>query len=381
MTEPFTENEAPMDEQTMAELREIAAFCRARDLILVSDEIHHDLVLPGSPRHTVTALAAPEIADRLVTLTAATKSFNLAGAHLGNAIIPDAGLRARYAARMGALGISPGLFGPPMVAAAYSPEGAAWVDRQIAAMLRSDTFAEITDLEGGERWDQIGRLLADAATGVERAGADFLVLCTTTFHKVADEVEAAITTKVRARSRPCSATTSPISCDTACSSDVSATRAISVAAAPISTTEMSSPITSTPTCSRAAPATARTLSSDIDTSAMMIWIIACQKPFLGARSASDKASSALLCSRISRYIFQQTHNNRIPPASVRPTMASSCTAIRANRMRRTTAPPMPQKMTRRRIDGSTPAAAMPTMSMGSRFQLAHSWSGIGGAPQ
>ena len=114
------------------ELREIAGFCRERDLILVSDEIHHDLVLPGGPRHTVTALAAPEIADRLVTLTAATKSFNLAGAHLGNAIIPDAGLRDRYKARMGALGISPGLFGLPMVTAAYSPEGADWIDALVA---------------------------------------------------------------------------------------------------------------------------------------------------------------------------------------------------------------------------------------------------------
>ena len=113
---------------TAGELREIAAFCRDRDLILVSDEIHHDLLLPGAPRHTVTALAAPEIADRLVTLTAATKSFNLAGAHLGNAIIADPALRDRYKARMGALGISPGLFGLPMVTAAYSPEGAAWID-------------------------------------------------------------------------------------------------------------------------------------------------------------------------------------------------------------------------------------------------------------
>ena len=110
------------------ELREIAAFCRDRDLILVSDEIHHDLVLPGSPRHTATALAAPDIADRLVTLTAATKSFNIAGAHLGNAIIADPGLRDRYKARMMALGISPGLFGLPMVTAAYSPEGAVWID-------------------------------------------------------------------------------------------------------------------------------------------------------------------------------------------------------------------------------------------------------------
>ena len=106
----------------------MAEFCRARDLILVSDEIHHDLVLPGGPRHTVTALAAPEIANRLVTLTAATKTFNIAGAHLGNAIIADPALRDRYKARMMALGISPGLFGLPMVTAAYSPEGAAWVD-------------------------------------------------------------------------------------------------------------------------------------------------------------------------------------------------------------------------------------------------------------
>ena len=53
-------------------------------------------------------------------------------------------------------------------------------------------FAEVTDLEGEEKWDQVGQLLADAAQAVERAGADFLLLCTTTFHKVADEVEAAV---------------------------------------------------------------------------------------------------------------------------------------------------------------------------------------------
>lgn len=53
-------------------------------------------------------------------------------------------------------------------------------------------FAELTDLEDEERWHQIGELLADAATGVERAGADFLLMCTTTFHKVADQVQAAV---------------------------------------------------------------------------------------------------------------------------------------------------------------------------------------------
>lgn len=59
-------------------------------------------------------------------------------------------------------------------------------------VLSAVDFAELTDLEEAERWDAIGALLADAARGVERAGADFLLLCTTTFHKVADQVAAAV---------------------------------------------------------------------------------------------------------------------------------------------------------------------------------------------
>ena len=59
-------------------------------------------------------------------------------------------------------------------------------------VLSTVDFAEVTHLEDEERWHQIGELLAEAARGVERAGADFLMLCTTTFHKVADQVEAAV---------------------------------------------------------------------------------------------------------------------------------------------------------------------------------------------
>ncbi len=59
-------------------------------------------------------------------------------------------------------------------------------------VLSTVDFAELTDLEEDQRWDQIGELLADAARGVERAGADFLLLCTTTFHKVADKVAEAV---------------------------------------------------------------------------------------------------------------------------------------------------------------------------------------------
>ena len=112
---------------TAAELRGVADFCKRHDLILVSDEIHHDLVYPGH-RHIPMPLAAPDIADRLVMMTATTKTFNIAGCHTGNVIITDPALKAKFAGRIMALGISGNSFGMRMVPAAYCPEGAAWVD-------------------------------------------------------------------------------------------------------------------------------------------------------------------------------------------------------------------------------------------------------------
>ena len=116
---------------TPDELRAVADFCVKHDLILVSDEIHHDLVFPGQ-KHTVMPLAAPQITDRLVMMTATTKTFNIAGAHIGNVIIADPGLRKTFANTMNAMGISPNSFGMHMATAAYSPEGAAWVDALMA---------------------------------------------------------------------------------------------------------------------------------------------------------------------------------------------------------------------------------------------------------
>ena len=109
------------------ELRAVATFCRTHDLILISDEIHHDLVYPGQ-KHTMMPIAAPDITDRLIMMTATTKTFNIAGAHIGNVIIPDPVLRKAFATTMNAAGISPNAFGMHMATAAYSPEGAAWVD-------------------------------------------------------------------------------------------------------------------------------------------------------------------------------------------------------------------------------------------------------------
>ncbi|WP_417242401.1 MalY/PatB family protein [Celeribacter sp.] len=115
---------------TRDELQGVADFCVRHDLILVSDEIHHDLVF-GGHKHIPMAQFR-DISDRLVMMTATTKTFNIAGTHSGNVIIEDPKLRARFASRLMALGISANSFGLAMATAAYSPEGAAWVDDLVA---------------------------------------------------------------------------------------------------------------------------------------------------------------------------------------------------------------------------------------------------------
>ncbi|GFE66386.1 MalY/PatB family protein [Litoreibacter roseus] len=114
---------------TKGELEGVAAFARRHDLVLVSDEIHHDLVFPGSQHVPMAHIEGIE--DRLIMMTATTKTFNIAGSHSGNVIIADDALRAQFSARMMGLGISANSFGLHMATAAYSPAGAAWADELI----------------------------------------------------------------------------------------------------------------------------------------------------------------------------------------------------------------------------------------------------------
>lgn len=59
-------------------------------------------------------------------------------------------------------------------------------------LLHSVDFAEIATLQREGRWDEAGELLAGAARGLEAAGADAVVLATNTMHKVAPQIEAAL---------------------------------------------------------------------------------------------------------------------------------------------------------------------------------------------
>lgn len=57
-------------------------------------------------------------------------------------------------------------------------------------LLNSVDFAEIEALQHEGRWDETGAMLGDAAVALETAGADFLLICTNTMHKVAPQIQA-----------------------------------------------------------------------------------------------------------------------------------------------------------------------------------------------
>ncbi len=116
-----------------AEIQALSAFCARHDLLLISDEIHMDLTFPGHT-HLPTALHAPDSLPNLVVMSAASKTFDIAGLRTGYVIIPDDDLRARFAALYAALDIQPNRLGADLTCAAYTPEGAAWVDAMVQVL-------------------------------------------------------------------------------------------------------------------------------------------------------------------------------------------------------------------------------------------------------
>ncbi len=77
------------------DLARLAGICLEKDICLVSDEIHCEL-LPGGVRHIPAASLDPEIARRSVTLIAPSKTFNIPGLFCAFAVIPDRDLRERF---------------------------------------------------------------------------------------------------------------------------------------------------------------------------------------------------------------------------------------------------------------------------------------------
>lgn len=87
---------------TSAEMLQLAAFCEAHDLVLVSDEIHCDLIFDETATPHYSALNLPETyQNRVITLLSPSKTWNIAGLGYAFAVIPNDTLRRRFSASRG----------------------------------------------------------------------------------------------------------------------------------------------------------------------------------------------------------------------------------------------------------------------------------------
>jgi cystathionine beta-lyase len=85
-----------------AEVTRLAMFCEKHDLVLVSDEIHCDMIFDESATPHFSAINLPEaLAKRTITLLAPSKTWNIAGLGYAFAVIPDDTIRRKFAATRG----------------------------------------------------------------------------------------------------------------------------------------------------------------------------------------------------------------------------------------------------------------------------------------
>lgn len=109
------------------ELTKVAELCLKYNVLLVSDEIHSDLVFAGN-KHIPIPTISNDIADNSITMFAPSKTFNVAGLSLSFVIIPDKNIRVKFQKTIRNLGLHGGnLFGIEALEAAYR-YGRSWLD-------------------------------------------------------------------------------------------------------------------------------------------------------------------------------------------------------------------------------------------------------------
>jgi len=112
---------------TREELLQIGEICLKNDVMIVSDEIHNDLILPGF-KHVPIASLSDELAEITITCIAPSKTFNLAGLATSSVIIKNEDLRKRFTKTIADLHLGNGnLFGAVASQAAYT-HGDQWLD-------------------------------------------------------------------------------------------------------------------------------------------------------------------------------------------------------------------------------------------------------------
>ena len=129
------------------ELTALAYFCKRHDLILISDEIHCDLVFDAEAKHTITASLSKQVADRTVTLMAPSKTYNLPGLACAFSVIENTKLRAQFQKTIRGIITEVNCFGYAGMTAAYD-HGEPW--RQALLTYLRNNYNLIYDFIGRE---------------------------------------------------------------------------------------------------------------------------------------------------------------------------------------------------------------------------------------
>ena len=125
---------------TKEELRRVSEICFANDVLLISDEIHSDLVFRPNV-HTPAASLSEELMMNTITCMAPSKTFNLAGVQVSDVIVPDRRLRRRLAGSLKSAGVMPNVFGLAAQTAAYN-EGEEWLEQLLEYLAGNLDFME-----------------------------------------------------------------------------------------------------------------------------------------------------------------------------------------------------------------------------------------------
>ena len=116
---------------TKEELERIGRICNENHVLVVDDEIHHDLIMPGHT-HYVYASLSTEMEQNCLVLTAPSKTFNLAGLQTSNIFVPNEALRREMEAflKRGSANPKCNILGYKACEIAYSSCGE-WLDECI----------------------------------------------------------------------------------------------------------------------------------------------------------------------------------------------------------------------------------------------------------
>ena len=113
------------------ELRRLGELCLAHGVILVSDEVHGDIVYRPHVHRPMLSLSS-EFRNNFLMLSSPAKTFNLPGLKTAFAVIPNPALREKFQSLQATLSLQvENTLGLTALQAAYTPEGAVWTDRLV----------------------------------------------------------------------------------------------------------------------------------------------------------------------------------------------------------------------------------------------------------